>query len=92
MSLDGLRQEIDGIDAELVRLLNERAAAAKKIGDHKRLKRAPTQDPAREDEVIARVKCLNAGPLSDEAIDGIYRRIIGACLALQEKQTYGEAP
>jgi len=85
MRLNDLRRTIDGIDAELVRLLNERVWSAAKIGDEKRKGGSAVHDPVREDEVLARVKELNKGPLSDDAIARIYREIISVCLDVQKK-------
>lgn len=84
MSMNKLRREIDAIDRELVRLLNERADTAVRIGERKMKEHTPVHDAVREDEVLARVKDMNSGPLSDEAIDAIYRRIVSACLGVQE--------
>jgi chorismate mutase/prephenate dehydratase len=81
--LKDLRRRIDGIDAELVRLLNERAAAAVLIGLAKREGRAPIHDRAREEEVLGRVRSANRGPLTASALEEIYRKIIRACSVVQ---------
>ena len=87
MDIDALRkrrERIDGIDAEVVRLLNERARIAQEIG------RAKTADarlpfaPEREREVIERVRRVGAaGPLEEAHLSAIYREIISACRALE---------
>jgi chorismate mutase len=79
MSLKDLRQQIDGIDGDLVRLLNARAATAIRIGHEKRRMGAPLVDPAREGQVLARVAKLGRGPLRDNALQSIYRVIIEEC-------------
>ena len=84
MSLDDLRREIDGIDGKLVRLLNERADTAIRIGERKVKENSPVHVVTREDEVLERVKELNKGPLPDETVISIYRQIISACLEVQE--------
>ena len=86
MNLDKFRDRIDRIDEKLVRLLNERVETAIKLGELKNKEGLPVHDPAREDEVLTRVKNLNKGPLDDKTIETTYRRIIAACLDLQNKR------
>lgn len=86
MNLDELRNRIDKIDEEVLRLLNERADTAIKLGQLKNKKGSPVHDPARENKVLAHVKKLNNGPLDDETVNAIYRRIISACLEVQSRK------
>ncbi|MFC1497024.1 chorismate mutase [Verrucomicrobiota bacterium] len=83
MSLDELRCEIDKIDEKLVSLLNQRAHCASEIGKKKNDADMPVHDRVREEEVLARVKSLNTGPVNDGNIESIYRQIISACLEVQ---------
>jgi len=87
MSLDELRNEVDRVDAELVRLLNERAGLTARIGDEKRRKGAPIRDAVREDEVLERIRSSSDGPMGDAALQAIYREIIRACTRIQEKSS-----
>jgi chorismate mutase/prephenate dehydratase len=80
--LDELRQDVDDINRELVALLNKRAKIAQQIGRAK--KGAPIYDPARESAVLSKVVGANEGPLSGEAIKGIFKEIIAACRAIQQ--------
>ena len=70
------RQRIDEIDAQLVALLNERAAQALAIGRIKHAQGAPVYQPAREAEVLAHVRSVNSGPLDDHAITRLFERVI----------------
>jgi chorismate mutase / prephenate dehydratase len=79
--LAGLRAEIDRLDDEILRRLNERAAAAQNIG---RLKDGTAYRPEREAQVLRRVKESNAGPLPGETVARIFREIMSACLALEK--------
>lgn len=82
-TLAPLRAQIDQLDAQLVQLLNQRAAVASEVG---RLKAEQERDfhvPSREREVHERVASLNKGPLPTEALRGIFREIMSACLALE---------
>src|ERR687892_664843 len=58
--LQGYRQEIDRIDDELLRLLNERSRSVIEIGKLKKLKdsEAHLHTPAREAEIIDRLTKL----------------------------------
>ncbi|MCB1069884.1 MAG: chorismate mutase [Verrucomicrobia bacterium] len=82
-SLDALRRQIDALDAELVALLNRRAAIAKAIGEVKREKGCDLYVPSREREVLDKVCGLNRGPLPNHRIADIYRSIMTASLALE---------
>ncbi len=83
MNLDTIRARIDGLDEELVRLLNERIRAAMEIGRLKQENGGEIYVPAREKAVLDRVVGLNMGPLKNESIRAIYREIMSAALALE---------
>lgn len=74
--LAGFREEIDAIDARILELLNQRATIAEKIGDTKEAAGLPVIEPAREQQVIERAAARNGGPLTAEAVKGIYERIM----------------
>ncbi len=76
MSIDDWRAQIDELDAELLRLLNERARIALKVGDSKKQAGASLCDHTREREVIERLSAANEGPLDNRAIVELYRAII----------------
>ena len=75
-SLDAWRQEIDALDTELVRMLNQRAAIACEIAMVKVASGLPAYDGKRESQVLARVAEKNAGPLDEQSITAIFRSII----------------
>jgi chorismate mutase/prephenate dehydratase len=81
--LSGLRKRIDEINAELVRLLNERAEAAQEIGRIKQAGGAPIHQPARERAVLDQVTARNPGPLTADQVRRIFVEIISACIALE---------
>ena len=66
MNLDELRKRIDAMDADLVRLLNERTEIALEIGKLKRSRGEEVYVPAREKEVL---DCLAQGFLYKEIAD-----------------------
>src|SRR5687768_13335834 len=58
--LEGLRREIDALDARIVDLLNERARLGRAIGHAKALAGwSGVRDPRREREVLLRVSNAN---------------------------------
>jgi len=79
------REAIDALDRDMLALLSKRAIHAKSIGDLKAGSNAPAYRPDREAQVLARVREQNPGPLSDEAVIGVFRQVMSACLALEQK-------
>ena len=76
MNIEIQRAEIDAIDAELLNLINRRARVAIEVGMLKRSAGSPFLDPGREREVLARACRNNAGPLDEDAVARIFRRVI----------------
>lgn len=76
------RSAIDALDRELLRLLSARARHAQAIGA---LKNGPAYRPEREAQVLRRMQKDNPGPLSDDAVGRVFREIMSACLALEQK-------
>lgn len=87
--IDGLRGRIDELDEALVRLLNERAACAREIGRLKTAAGEPIYQPAREAEVLARVRAANQGPLSDDALVRLFERVIDEARFLERHANEG---
>ena len=87
--LETIRETIDGIDARLHALINERARLAQKVGISKHAS-GHTVDfyrPEREAQVLRLALERNRkerGPLRDEEILRLFREIMSACLAQQE--------
>src|SRR4051812_41222367 len=79
------RDAIDVLDREILSRLNERAVHAKAIGDLKAGTGSAVYRPDREAQVLARLCESNGGPLSDAAIVGVFRQVMSACLALEQK-------
>jgi chorismate mutase len=85
--LNALRDKIDAVDRKMVDLLNERAVYAKELGDIKLGVGLPIYMPKREEEVIYNVKMHNRGPLSNDAIQRLYERIIDESRRLEREQS-----
>ena len=84
MDLSHLRKKIDGLDARIIELLNDRAAITLSIGREKIKNKKPIYAPNREQEVLKRIKELNKGPITNEAVEAIYREIMSASLSLEK--------
>ena len=84
-TLQPLRNEIDKIDNEIVRLLGERAQHVIEIGKLKKATDAQAllHTPAREAEILDRLCKLNTGPFPNEALRAVYREIMSGSLALE---------
>lgn len=82
--LNELRGEIDAIDADLLALLNRRAAVSMEVG---RVKggNGPVYRPRREEEVLGRLRVQNEGILPDTHIRNIWREIFSSSRALQRR-------
>ena len=79
-----LREGIDAIDGDLLRLINDRAKLARRIGE---IKHGNIYRPEREAQVLRRVAERNPGPLSAAAAQRIVREVMSACLALEQPLT-----
>ena len=91
MDIEHWRNEIDEIDAELLRLLNVRARLALKVGALKKANGLPFCDPDREQYVLTRLRHLNTGPLDERAVYKLFRRIIRESRRVQtDVSTAGE--
>ncbi len=77
-----LRSQLERIDRELVKALNERAKLAQRIGSLK--DRAPTAGIsfADEDAMVTKAIDLNKGPLPDRCIRAVMRELLGGCRSL----------
>lgn len=82
--LNELRQKIDALDDDLIRLLNERASLAAEIGVIKNRESLPIYSPDREMKLLRSLVARSTGPLRPEAIRAIYREIMSASLALEK--------
>ena len=81
-----IRDTIDTLDLDILRLISERAVCAENVA---RIKRSEDKDsefyrPEREAEVLNRILAANPGPLDDEEMARLFREIMSACLALEE--------
>ncbi|MDD4910845.1 MAG: prephenate dehydratase [Sideroxydans sp.] len=79
--LKKFRAQIDGIDDELLKLFNQRAALAQQIGHAKGT--GAVLRPEREAQVLQRMRDANQGPLSGQGVSALYTEIMSQCRALE---------
>ncbi len=85
--LEKLREEIRKKDRGIVILLNERAEFSLEVGEVKNENGQEIYDPSRESLVYQYLSQINQGPLSNMALQEIFREIISASRALQRPIT-----
>ncbi len=81
------RKAIDRLDAQIVRLLNERTRHVLEIGAMKLKAGEEIYAPHRERSVLQRVCRLNPGPLAQDSLRAIYREVMSSALALEKSLT-----
>jgi chorismate mutase len=90
-NIDDLRERINAIDDELLRLFNERAKLALAIGRMKKNQGLPIRIPSREEQIIMRVQEENPGPLSPTSIARLYEQLIQESRTLEEEDADSQA-
>lgn len=90
MTIDEIRERIDRLDSELLRIFNERASLALQIGEIKKGLDLPVYDPAREKRIFARMTAENPGPLDDQAIVRLFERVVDESRRLERIMTRGD--
>lgn len=82
--LPEIRQEIDAIDQELIRLLNRRADCAIEVGSVKKEDGKPFFTPERERAIYEALSSKNPGPLTSRQLTNIFREVISAARASEK--------
>jgi chorismate mutase / prephenate dehydratase len=81
------RKAIDKLDAQIVRVLNERTKHVLAIGEIKLKAGEEIYAPHRERAVLQRLCRLNEGPMTGEQLRAVYREIMSLALALEKSMT-----
>src|SRR3989454_1676960 len=87
MNIPEHRKSIDKLDAQLIRLLNERTKHVLAIGEIKMKAGEEIYAPHRERAVLQRICRLNSGPITNESLQAIYREIMSSALSLEKSLT-----
>ena len=81
--MDELRDGIDAVDEEIVKLLDERARLARRIGEIKIAEGMEAYVPARERKVLDRLSRLSRGDFPRSGLDAVFREIISTSISLE---------
>jgi len=81
--MQALREGIDSVDEEIVRLLDRRAWLARRIGEIKSEKGLATYAPSRERVVLDRVAALGEGEFPKRGLQAVFREIISSSISLE---------
>lgn len=82
--LKQLRDKIDMIDSQLLKLMSDRAGLAQEIGQ---IKNGTAYRPEREAQVLARLCEINPGPLPNEHIVQLFTEVMSLCRSMEEPLT-----
>jgi len=78
------RKAIDKLDAQIVKLLNERTQHVLGIGEIKLKAGEEIYAPHREGAVLQRICRLNKGPMTSASLRAVYREIMSSALSLEK--------
>jgi 3-deoxy-7-phosphoheptulonate synthase / chorismate mutase len=84
VELDQLRDRVDELNVELLKLINERARLVQEIGRVKETQGIFRYDPVRERSMLDIIKDNNDGPFENSTIEHIFKEIFKAGLELQK--------
>lgn len=82
--LRSLRTQIDKLDHQILKLLNERASRAAEAGQLKTDQASEIFSPAREEEILQQLLANHKGPLDAQTIRAIFRELMSGSRALQK--------
>ena len=75
-TLASLRAQVEVVDDDLLELTNRRVELVAEIKRYKAENGIPFVDGDQEARLIARLRDLNGGPLSDEGVEALFREIL----------------
>jgi chorismate mutase len=70
------RDEITALDVRLVSTINARIKAVKALAQYKEEQGLAFRDPEREAWLLAYLKRVNTGPISDEGLEELLRSVL----------------
>lgn len=90
--LQGLREEIDAIDAQMVELFRRRMEVTAKVGQYKLARGLPVLDAGREAQVLEKKAALAGADLRDD-VTALYETVMALSRRQQQRlMAAGEAP
>lgn len=90
MELHELRENIDRIDREIVKLLNERYEYVQGVGKWKNDRSSAIYVPEREKSLLEKLEAINEGGLlQNKTLRAIYREVMSGAIALEHPVKVG---
>jgi len=83
MQLGDVRKKIDRIDAQIVKLLNERVQEVIEINRIKTKNKLSNYSAEREMNILKRLKNISKGPLALADLENIFREVLSSCRSLK---------
>ena len=87
MDLKTLREQINRVDLEILKLIKERSEYVENVGKVKHENSGKIYVPEREKQIFEKLRENNASKISSEAIISIFTEIISACRSLEKPMT-----
>ena len=85
--VDELRAQISALDREVLDALNRRLELVARLKHHKEEAGLAFLDPERERRMLAELRAVNVGPLSDEGVEVLLRALLDLTKAELEGRT-----
>lgn len=83
-NINKIRKSIDRLDARILKMLEKRAALARKIGREKKKANLPVYSKSREANIFASIKKIKLKNLSSRDVIHIFKAIVKSCRRVQE--------
>ena len=80
-----LREKLDGVNLELLHLINKRAELVQEIGQVKEKQGINRYDPVRERKMLDSIEDHNQGPLDLASLKHIFKEIFKMGLGLRKR-------
>ena len=85
--VEELRAQISALDREVLDALNRRLELVARLKHHKEETGLAFLDPERERRMLAELRAVNVGPLSDEGVEVLLRALLDLTKAELEGRT-----
>lgn len=86
-SLSHLRAQIDQIDCDLIRLLDQRAGIVKQVGELKKIQNRKIHDPKREQEILEKIASEPHPNLLDAEVKTLFQNLISFFRTMEAAHT-----
>jgi chorismate mutase len=85
------RERVTEADLAILAAVNRRIELVDSLHRHKRSQGYPTLDAGREQRLLAHLQEVNPGPISEEALERLYRLLLELCTSEAARLSAEEA-